>query len=729
MANYLKFDGAGHVIFPQAVAAGDFTVEILLAQMVRTGTNIGILAGNNAATSDFIAYTNQLRLTARVAGSGLDSGLQAVAEGSFVKVRLQRVGNTTTIYSNDVALNSTVSLTGAFTLSSFGSYNNGTLKYSGEMYGYISLVGFAGGDRLYDIANSTGTTLVDTISGQNGTLSGFTTGGLLEAVDTTPPVITLLGDNPLTVTQGQAYVEPGFTATDDTDGNITANVIVSGSVDTNVIGQYTLNYNVSDAAGNAAVQRTRTIDVVAEANDAPVITLIGANPLTLIQGTPYVEPGFTATDAQDGNITGSVIVTGTIDENTISSQQLTYNVTDAGGLTDQKIRTVNVVAAAELVNLTSPTSFQCKQRTAGGEALFTMTGTYSTAQIFEYSIDGGATFTDINTVAATSFNEDFNVVGQVDLIVRVKDTPGSAVTVEKLTSAMCICIAPAQSNGSGRLVNNQTYTLNPGAPTPMMYKNGVFSVMTDPTGEEAISLGSIWPSLSELFVNAGVPVCINNIGVGGSSITMWQPGSSRHNNIIEFADAVGGLEILASLIGETDAQNSMSTADFKSNYLSSVTPINTAYGCDVRAIYFPVGSSLNANPSRVAAIRLAYDELIAENAFIKNGGDLAEITIVDSIHITTDTEGDQAASIIYSAITGTVPVVTSTLSMTLQNIPDGANPTRIIDPAGAGAVVFLGDITWTSDTASYVVEVPPGTTLEYYAIGLTEGGLNRGVTA
>ncbi|MFL0800564.1 MAG: M6 family metalloprotease domain-containing protein [Agarilytica sp.] len=80
--------------------------------------------------------------------------------------------------------------------------------------------------------------------------------------DTTAPVITLTGGE-TTIAQGGTWVDPGFTANDDVDGDISHQVTISGSVNTNVQGDYTLRYNVSDAAGNAAIERTRLVHVSA----------------------------------------------------------------------------------------------------------------------------------------------------------------------------------------------------------------------------------------------------------------------------------------------------------------------------------------------------------------------------------------------------------------------------------------------------------------------------------
>ena len=70
--------------------------------------------------------------------------------------------------------------------------------------------------------------------------------------DTTPPVITLNGINPDTLILNQNYVEPGYSAIDNKDGDITTHVNVSGipPFNGNLIGIYLKIYSVDDAAGN-----------------------------------------------------------------------------------------------------------------------------------------------------------------------------------------------------------------------------------------------------------------------------------------------------------------------------------------------------------------------------------------------------------------------------------------------------------------------------------------------
>jgi trimeric autotransporter adhesin len=80
--------------------------------------------------------------------------------------------------------------------------------------------------------------------------------------DTVAPQITILGDNPYTVGQGTIYTDPGATASDDQDGDISSLIVVTSNVNTTNTGTYQVKYNVSDKAGNPAPEATRTVKVM-----------------------------------------------------------------------------------------------------------------------------------------------------------------------------------------------------------------------------------------------------------------------------------------------------------------------------------------------------------------------------------------------------------------------------------------------------------------------------------
>ena len=84
----------------------------------------------------------------------------------------------------------------------------------------------------------------------------------VEIFDETPPVITVLGDSPLRLDATlNPYVDPGATALDNADGDITANIVVdSSNVDLTKGGTYTVTYTVTDSSGHQA-QATRTVIV------------------------------------------------------------------------------------------------------------------------------------------------------------------------------------------------------------------------------------------------------------------------------------------------------------------------------------------------------------------------------------------------------------------------------------------------------------------------------------
>ena len=75
------------------------------------------------------------------------------------------------------------------------------------------------------------------------------------------PIITLNGDSTMTITQGETFTDPGYTAT-YRGVDITSSVQVAGSVNTSVVDTYTLTYNVSYNDKDAVpVERTVVVEL------------------------------------------------------------------------------------------------------------------------------------------------------------------------------------------------------------------------------------------------------------------------------------------------------------------------------------------------------------------------------------------------------------------------------------------------------------------------------------
>jgi uncharacterized repeat protein (TIGR01451 family) len=150
-----------------------------------------------------------------------------------------------------------------------------------------------------------------------------------------PPTITLNGDAQITLECGNGFTDPGATAT--VCGN-PVTVTTSGTVNPNAPGTYTITYSAT--ANGFTSETTRVVTV--EDTVAPVITLNGANPMTVGFGTVFTDPGATASDGCAGNLTSAIVVTGSVDTNTVGFYALTYTVSDPSGHSDTKVRTVEV---------------------------------------------------------------------------------------------------------------------------------------------------------------------------------------------------------------------------------------------------------------------------------------------------------------------------------------------------------------------------------------------------
>jgi formylglycine-generating enzyme required for sulfatase activity len=78
------------------------------------------------------------------------------------------------------------------------------------------------------------------------------------------PVINLLGANPIEIHKGTPFIDPGATVVDDKDSGLS--VVVSGTVNSGVVGSYTLTYSATDSDGNEGTPVTRTVNVVLDPN-------------------------------------------------------------------------------------------------------------------------------------------------------------------------------------------------------------------------------------------------------------------------------------------------------------------------------------------------------------------------------------------------------------------------------------------------------------------------------
>ena len=108
-------------------------------------------------------------------------------------------------------------------------------------------------------------------------------------------------------------------------------------------------------ADTVVVDATDTITDTTPDTIAPVITIIGLNPINIEEGTTYNDEGATAEDDRDGSI--NVTTEGDVNTDVIGSYLLTYTATDSAGNTSTDTRTVNVVASGDFVTITGVVTY------------------------------------------------------------------------------------------------------------------------------------------------------------------------------------------------------------------------------------------------------------------------------------------------------------------------------------------------------------------------------------
>lgn len=200
--------------------------------------------------------------------------------------------------------------------------------------------------------------------------------------DVEKPIIVLVGEKNITLKVGEEWKEPGYTATDNIDKDITARVEVKGTVDTKIPGEYIITYTIKDSAGNIGEEK-RVVKVVGNTTTTttrpatttrvnttttpptttttkaqttqkttqttttapkipPTITLYGSKIINLKVGDKYTDPGYSATDCLGKDITSSVDVSGSVNTKVATTYYITYSVVDRYGNKSTTSRTIIV---------------------------------------------------------------------------------------------------------------------------------------------------------------------------------------------------------------------------------------------------------------------------------------------------------------------------------------------------------------------------------------------------
>ena len=381
-------------------------------------------------------------------------------DGSFTIIS----GTTTTTGQFSVDSNTTISLTQA--QSPFGTITNLVLTNN-----FISFS-------------------IQLIDGCSEEANGEKDDTYVESEDTyIPPVISLVGSSTIYIGVGDNFTDPGATASDYIDGDLTSSITSSGTVNTATEGTYLITYTVSDAAGNS-VSITRT--VIVSLDLPPTITLTGSSTITLLVGDTYIEDGCVATDVVDGDLTSSIITTGRVDTSTEGTYTLVYSVTDSASNIVSTTRTVIVdpVCTSASIELISGSNNQtitlgdsigsinyqlttdCPAN-ANGNALNSSAQGLPNGVIYSFSGQNNTIIISGTPTTVGTFNYSLNyyneqtiesstVSASVSGQIVVQESTTSTSTTNTSTASIYfennICKCPQATVGDTEVINGVTYT-------------------------------------------------------------------------------------------------------------------------------------------------------------------------------------------------------------------------------------------------------------------------------
>lgn len=168
-----------------------------------------------------------------------------------------------------------------------------------------------------------------------------TTTRIVRVRDLEKPELTYLGIDSFQIEKDSSFSSPGVTVTDNYDTSIYSSLQYATNLDTSITGYYWEEFWVVDSSGNASDTLHITLLVVYDLTP-PVITIRGAADTTILLDSTWKDPGATALDAVEGNLTAAIISSGVVNTEIVGSYTIHYRVQDNQGNASSETRTVHV---------------------------------------------------------------------------------------------------------------------------------------------------------------------------------------------------------------------------------------------------------------------------------------------------------------------------------------------------------------------------------------------------
>ena len=271
--------------------------------------------------------------------------------------------------------------------------------------------------------------------------------------------LVLNGEENITLYQGTDYIEPGYSAHNSKNEDLTSKVSIKSTLNTNKIGEYEIIYTLDE------ITKVRKIKVIEKTKEYTYIylnTINGSINMYLKVGEPYVEPGFSVFNSAGKNLNDSVKITGSVDTTKKGNYQLIYSVVDSNNVVASKVR--NIIVMDSEINLSLNNSSYTNTSVTINVGILDNFFDYmilpnnekTTKNIYEYKVteNGKYTFTVYNNKGM--IKKSTIEVKNIDRV-----NPTGSCSIENNTKGSTINIKASDNSGIKKYVyNNQSYTSN-----------------------------------------------------------------------------------------------------------------------------------------------------------------------------------------------------------------------------------------------------------------------------
>ncbi len=223
------------------------------------------------------------------------------------------------------------------------------------------------------------------------------------------PRLELNGKQNVTLSYREEYMEPGVIIKNANNNNL-SKIKIENNINTKKTGNYYVEYTLK--LGIRTLKKRRNIKIID--NVQPVIKLEGEQIIRQSINQQYKEPGYTAYDEYDGNITEKVETTTNLDITQYGEYIITYSVQDDSGNITKTNRIIKIIDEIKPKIECKGTTTKIKQ---GTEKIIDC--------IAKDNLDGDIT-KNIEIIGI----DDYNKPGIYDVLLKVKDNENNEATLE-----------------------------------------------------------------------------------------------------------------------------------------------------------------------------------------------------------------------------------------------------------------------------------------------------------